>query len=83
MGVGMGDSIVFDANGVMEFGILATTWNYYSITSVRLNWTDETIGKKTVTGERQVPYQVPYQVEKQRTVYKTETVPFWDAILGR
>ena len=82
-GAGMGDSIVFDANGVMEFGILATTWNYYSITSVRLNWTDETMGKKTVTGERQVPYQVPYQVEKQRTVYKTETVPFWDVILER
>jgi hypothetical protein len=82
-GVGMVDNIVFDATGVMEFGILSTTWNYYSITSVRLNWTDETMGKKTVTGERQVPYQVPYQVEKQRTVYKTETVPFWDAIFGR
>jgi hypothetical protein len=83
MGVGMDDYIVFDANGVMEFGIFATTWHGYSIASVKLIWVDEVIGKKTVTGERQVPYQVPYQVEKQRTVTKTEKVPFWEAILGR
>ena len=83
LGSGAGNQIVFDANGVGEFGIFATTWNAYAIRSVRLVWTDEVIGPKTVTGERQVPYQVPYQVEKQRTVYKSETVPFWDAILGR
>jgi hypothetical protein len=83
LGSGMGNQIVFDANGVTEFGILATTWDAYAIRSVRLIWTDEVIGPKTVTGERQVPYEVPYQAEKQRTVYKTETVPFWNAILGR
>jgi hypothetical protein len=83
LGSGAGNQIVFDANGVGEFGIFATTWNAYAIRSVRLVWTDEVIGPKTVTGERQVPYQVPYQVEKQRTVYKSERVPFWDAILGR
>jgi hypothetical protein len=75
--------IVFDASTIREFGIFATTWDYYAISSVKLIWTDEVIGPKTVTGERQVPYQVPYQVEKQRTVYNTETVPFWDAIFGR
>ena len=83
LGSGTGNQIVFDANGVMEFGILATTWDAYAIRSVKLVWTDEVIGPKTVTGERQVPYQVPYQVEKQRTVYKSETVPFWDAIFGK
>ena len=83
LGSGAGNQIVFDANGVGEFGIFATTWNAYAIRSVRLVWTDEVIGPKTVTGERQVPYQVPYQVEKQRTVYKSETVPFWDAIFGK
>jgi hypothetical protein len=82
-GVGMDDYIVFDANGVREFGIFATTWNAYTIGSVKLVWVDEEIGKKTVTLEKQVPYQVPYQVEKQRTVTKTEKVPFWQAILGR
>ncbi|MGB8706866.1 MAG: hypothetical protein WCD72_02810 [Dehalococcoidia bacterium] len=83
LGSGMGNQIVFDANGVTEFGILATTWDAYAIRSVRLVWTDEVIGPKIVTSEKQVPYQAPYQAEKQRTVYKTETVPFWDAIFGR
>jgi hypothetical protein len=82
-GVGMDDYIVFEANGVMEFGIFATTWHGYAITSVRLTWVDEVIGKKTVTKERQVPYQVPYQVEKQRTVTKTQKVPIWEVILGK
>jgi hypothetical protein len=77
------NQIVFDANGILEFGIFATTWDANAIRSVKLVWTDEVLGPKTVTGERQVPYQVPYQAEKQRTVYKTETVPFWDALLGR
>jgi hypothetical protein len=82
-GVGMDDDIVFDAEAVREFGIFATTWNAYTIGSVKLLWVDEVIGQQTITGEKQVPYQVPYQVEKQRTVIKTETVPFWEAILGR
>jgi len=82
-GVGMDDYIVFEANGVMEFGIFATTWHGYAITSVRLTWVDEVIGKQTVTKERQVPYQVPYQVEKQRTVTKTQKVPIWEVILGK
>ncbi len=82
-GVGMDDYIVFEANGVMEFGIFATTWHGYAITSVRLTWVDEVIGKKTVTKERQVPYQVTCQVEKQRTVTKTQKVPIWEVILGK
>jgi hypothetical protein len=82
-GTGTDDSIVFDADGITEFGILSTTWNFYSISSVRLTWVDEIIGKTTVTKERQVPYQVPYQVEKQRTVTKTQKVPVWEIILGR
>jgi len=77
------NQIVFDANVVREFGILATTWDAYAIRSVKLIWTDEVMGSKTVTTEKQVAYQVPYQVEKQRTVYKSETVPFWDALFGK
>jgi hypothetical protein len=77
------NQIVFDANNIREFGVFATTWDAYAISSVKLIWTDEVTGPKTVTGEKQVPYQVPYQVEKQRTVSKTETVPFWDAIFGK
>jgi hypothetical protein len=77
LGPGAPGQIVFDANGVIEFSVFATTWDAYAVQSVKLLWTDEVTGQKTVTGERQVPYQVPYQVEKQRTVYKTESVPFW------
>jgi hypothetical protein len=82
-GTGMDDYIAFDAYGITEFGILATTWNAYSISSVYLSWVDEIIGKTTVTKERQVPYQVPYQVEKQRTVTKIQKVPVWEVILGK
>src|SRR4030042_3591306 len=61
------NQIVFDANGIREFGIFATTWDAYAIRSVKLVWTDEVTGPKTVTGERQVAYQVPSQAEhKQR-----------------
>jgi hypothetical protein len=83
LGAGAASQIVFDANGITEFGIFATTWDFYAISSVKLVWTDEVLGTKTVTAEKQVPYQVPSQVEKQRTVYKTETVPFWEAISGK
>lgn len=83
LGTGAASQIEFDANGITEFGVFATTWDAYAVRSVKLVWTDEVLGPKTVTGERQVPYQVPYQVEKQRTVYKTETVPFWDAFSGK
>jgi hypothetical protein len=83
LGSGAAAQITFDARGVTEFGIFATTWDAYAIKSVKLVWTDEVLGTKTVTSEKQVPYQVPYQVEKQQTVYKTETVPFWEAAPGK
>ncbi len=76
-GAGEANQIVFDATGVTEFGIFATTWDAYAVQNVKLLWTDEVTAPQTVASERQVPYQVPYQVEKQRTVYKTESVPFW------
>jgi hypothetical protein len=82
-GTGMSDYIVFDADGIREFGIFATTWHIYPLSSVYLIWVDEVIGKTTVTRERQVPYQVPYQVEKQRTVTEIQKVPVWEVILGR
>ena len=75
--------IVFDAKGVREFAILATTWHIFPIASVRLLWSDDVIVPETVVKERQVAYQVPYQVEKQRTVTKTEVVPIWQAIFGK
>jgi hypothetical protein len=80
MGVGLDDKISFDAKGISEFAILANTWNERAVTSVTLVWSDDTVEKRTVTKERQVPYEVSMQVEKQRTVMQTKKVPFWEAI---
>jgi hypothetical protein len=70
--------IVFDTTGLTEFAIL-DTWYMYPISAFQLLWTDEVIEKKTVTKEK----QIPYQVEKQRTVMQTKKVPFWEVVFGR
>lgn len=74
--------ISFDATGIKEFAIFANTWNVYAISSVHLIWSDDIIEKKAVTKERQVPYKVPVQIEKQRTVMQTKKVPLWEVIFG-
>jgi len=73
------NEISFDAKGIKEFAIFADTDNVIgSIGSVELSWSDDMIEKRLVTKERQVPYEVPVQVEKQRTVMQTKKVPFWE-----
>ena len=62
--------ISFDANGINDFFILVNSFNVGCISRVEL----------VSYEERQTPYQVPYQVEKQRTVMQTQKVPFWEAI---
>ena len=88
-------ALIYDTTGVTDLAIIRPL-SYYSpyayssdkpssgptVKHVKLVWTDEVIEQTTVTKERQVPYQVPYEVEKQRTVTKTKKVPFWEAILG-
>ncbi|MBN2463568.1 MAG: hypothetical protein JXB43_08250 [Dehalococcoidia bacterium] len=80
-------SVEFDAQGVKEFAIITRTESMglfkttIKISSVQLIWTDVITEKRTVTKERQVPCQVPYQVEKQRTVTKTKKMPIWEAML--
>jgi hypothetical protein len=73
-----GSEISFDAEGIKEFAILVNSLNKNALQSVKLVWSEDVIEKRTMTKERQVPYQVPVQVEKQRTVTKTEKVPFWE-----
>lgn len=74
--------LTFDAKGVSEFAILFCTHHANPIQNVQMVWSDDIIEQRTVTKERQVPYQVPVQVEKQRTVMETKKVAFWEAILG-
>lgn len=48
------------------------------IESIRIVWVDEVLETKTVAKER----QVPYEVEKQRTVTQIKKVPFWEAVFS-
>jgi len=76
------NSITFDAKDIKEFAILINVAPEIRQPAVKLTWSDDIIEEKTVTKERQVPYEVPVQVEKQRTVMQTKQVPFWEAIFG-
>jgi hypothetical protein len=76
------DSITFDAKGIKEFAIVINVEPEIRPPNVNLTWSDDIIEKRTVTKERQVPYEVPVQVEKQRTVMQTKKIPFWGVIFG-
>lgn len=56
-----------DFTSILREPLLGDPW---PIKSIRLIWADE-IPKQ---------HQVPYQVEKQRTVMQTQKAPFWEAI---
>jgi hypothetical protein len=53
-------------------------WNARIAMSVL--WTLTTSQTQPVTGERQVTRQVPYTVQKQKTVYEVRMVPFWEVL---
>lgn len=76
------DSITFDAGSIKEFAIVINVEPEIRPPNVNLTWSDDIIEKRTVTKERQVPYEVPVQVEKQRTVMQTKKIPFWGVIFG-
>ena len=72
--------IAFDAKGIKEFAVIIRVTPEVKPQMVKLAWSDDIIEKQTVTKERQTPYEVPVQVEKQRTVMQIKKVPFWEAI---
>ena len=81
------DKFSFDAEGVEIFAIIVRTWrpflseSPFFLCGATLVWSDDIVEQRTVTKERQVPYQVPFEVEKQRTVIKIKKVPIWEALL--
>ena len=78
------NEITFDVNEIKEFAIFTDTRPQDNvIKSVELSWSDDIVEKKAVTKERQVPYEVPVQVEEQRTVMQMKKVPFWEAIFSK
>jgi hypothetical protein len=78
--VSRGSEVSFDADGIKTFAILNNSLNKRAVQSVKLVWSDDVIEQRTVTKERQVPYQVPVQMEKQRTVTVIKKVPIWEAM---
>jgi hypothetical protein len=76
--------IVLNASRATSIAIIITgptnKWN------CRINldalWSRDTLKYEAVTKQRQVSKQVPFQVERQRTVYQTRQVPFWEIILS-
>ncbi len=83
IGVNKGNNIIFGTKGVKEFAILACVEPELRQPDVKLIWSDDIIEKQTVTKERQVYYQVPVQIDKQRTVMQIKKVPFWEAIFSK
>jgi hypothetical protein len=78
----------FDAQNVKEFTIIThytsnMPMSKIEISNVELIWSDNIIERKEVTKEKQVPYEISVQIEKQRTVMQTKKVPFWEAIFSK
>jgi len=73
---------IYNVTGIKTLAIIVETKDsgklqaYPFSRSTKLVWSDVITEEKAVTKER----QVPYQVEKQRTVMQTKKVPFWEAI---
>jgi len=80
-----GRKIAVDVLGVEEVAIITNTaTGFYESGGLRFPGTGPMIERvelmwfEEVAKERQVPYRVSYETEKQRTVAKTEKVPIWE-----
>ena len=71
----------YDVTGINRFVVLCVNAEYAwsPVMKTTLCWEDEKVTETEVMKEVEVPYQVPYEVEKQRTVTKVEKVPFWES----
>jgi hypothetical protein len=69
-----------DAGKAQKIGIIIcgpqNRWN--ARVTMEGTFAHNTISYKTVVKERQVAKQVPYEIEKQKTVYQARQVPFWE-----
>lgn len=77
-----GPEIERDVMGAGLVGVVILGPKYFWNTEItaRLVYCDTNKGTKTVVKERQVPYQVPVEVVKQREVTKTRLIPFWELL---
>ena len=82
---GQGRIIEFDTRGARKVGIIisGTDQPQNARITVYLVISEPAYDNITVSGERQLPYQRETTVEKQRTIYRERSVPFWEAFLPR
>lgn len=77
------DPQIFELNagGAQKIGAVIcgpqNSWN--ARITVAATWSHNDISYRPVTRERKVEKQVPYTVQKQKTVYETRQAPFWEA----
>jgi hypothetical protein len=69
-----------DAGKAQKIGIIIcgpqNQWN--AQVTMEGTFTRNAVSYKTVVKERQVAKQVPYEVQKQKTIYQARQVPFWE-----
>jgi hypothetical protein len=69
-----------DAGKAQKIGIIIcgpqNQWN--ARVTLQGTFTHDTVSHKTVTRQRQVAVEVPYEAEKQKTTYRARQVPFWE-----
>jgi hypothetical protein len=75
----------YDVTGTKSIAIICVNAQYAwsPIIKTTLYWEDEKITETEVMKEVEVPYQIPYEVEKQRTVTKVVKVPFWESLFNK
>lgn len=77
------DPQIFELNagGAQKIGAVIcgpqNSWN--ARITVAATWSHNDISYRPVTRERKVEKQVPYTLQKQKTVYETRQAPFWEA----
>ena len=71
-----------NAGGAQKIGAIIcgpqNSWN--ARITVAATWSRNNISYRPMTRERKIERQVPYTVQKQKTVYENRQVPFWEAL---
>ena len=76
--------IELNAGRAQKIGVIISgpqnSWN--SRITVAATWSSSTTSYQPVTKERKIEKQVPYTVQKQKTIYETRQAPFWEVLFS-
>lgn len=72
-------TVEFPISELFSSSSWALIWIYSGPSTAEYVWDNVTVGTREVTKYR----DVPYQVEKERTVTKSVAVPFWEAVFSK